>query len=109
MTDHAFHLDGFLARAARALVETSATTTGARAGLTRKQVRDFERGRIDLTAGQREALANALTELGAVFIAEGETPGQGEGVGVRRKFTAEKTRRIETWEGEGGPVYEDDV
>jgi hypothetical protein len=30
-------------------------------------------------------------------------------VGVRRKFTRTKVRMIETWEGEGGPVGEDDV
>lgn len=109
MTDQDFTLTGYLARAARALVETSATTTGARAGLTRAQVRDYERGRIHLTQEQLSGLKGALEELGAVFIADDEHPGVGSGVGVRLKFTAEKASRIETWEGEGGPAYEDDV
>ena len=109
MTGQDFTLTGYLARAARALVETSATTTGARAGLTRSQVRDYERGRIHLTDDQLTALKDALESLGAVFIADDEDPGAGSGVGVRLKFSAEKTSRIETWEGEGGPAYEDDV
>ena len=104
MSEHDFILTGYLARAARALVETSATTTGQYAGLTRAQVRDYERGRIVLTDQQR-----ALEQLGAVFIHDGENPGLGEGAGVRLKFTMEKVRRIEAWEGEGGPAYDDDV
>lgn len=109
MTEKSFTLTSYLARAARALVETSATTTGQGAGLTRGQVRDFERGRIDLTEEQRLALQHALEELGAVFLADDENVGAGSGVGVRLKFSAEKARRIDTWEGEGGPAYEDDV
>ena len=109
MTEQSFTLTSHLARAARALVETSATTTGQGADLTRGQVRDFERGRIDLTAEQRLALQHSLEELGAVFLADDATVGAGSGVGVRLKFSAEKARRIDTWEGEGGPAYEDDV
>lgn len=109
MTEQSFTLSSYLARAGRALVETSATHTGSVAGLTRGQVRDFERGRIDLTGEQRLALQRALEELGAVFLADDENVGAGSGVGVRLKFSAEKARRIDTWEGEGGPAYEDDV
>ena len=109
MSGPGFNLTGYLARAARALVETSATTTGQYANLTRAQVRDFERGHIDLTDGQKTALIHALEQLGAVFIADGEQPGAGDGAGVRLKFTTEKVRRIETWEDEGGPAYDDDV
>jgi hypothetical protein len=109
MSEHDFHLTGYLARAARALVETSATTTGQYAGLTRAQVRDYERGRIVLTDKQLHDLQHALEQLGAVFIHDGENPGLGEGAGVRLKFTVEKVRRIEAWEDEGGPAYDDDV
>ena len=56
-----------------------------------------------------DALKDALESLGAVFIADDEAAGAGTGVGVRLKFSAEKARRIDTWEGEGGPAYEDDV
>jgi hypothetical protein len=52
-----------------------------------------------------QALTDALTHFGARFIPESDRGG----VGVRRKFTRTKVRMIETWEGEGGPVGEDDV
>ncbi|NUL46425.1 hypothetical protein F7P69_14650 [Cellulosimicrobium funkei] len=47
----------------------------------------------------------ALERLGALFIAEDEHTGYG----VRQKFNSVKAKRLETWEGEGGPAYEDDI
>ena len=31
------------------------------------------------------------------------------GYGVRQKFNSAKSRRLDIWEGEGGPAYEDDI
>lgn len=94
-----------LARSARALTQVSASVIGHAAGLEKQQVKDFEKGRHSLAADQLRHLRRALEEHGVVFIADDE---QG-GYGVRRKFNSSKVRRLETWEGEGGPAYEDDI
>ena len=33
----------------------------------------------------------------------------GVGYGVRQKYNSRKTRRLDTWENEGGPALEDDI
>src|SRR4051812_5316650 len=92
-----------LARAARALTQVSAKVIGKAAGLDKKQVRDFEKGNEPLTPEQNWQLRRALEQFGVVFIADDDHGGYG----VRRKFNATKIKRLETWEGEGGPAYED--
>ncbi|WP_372698886.1 XRE family transcriptional regulator [Arthrobacter sp. JSM 101049] len=94
-----------LARAARALTQVSARVIGRAAGLEKQQVRAFEKGKEPLAADQLRHLRRALEEHGVVFIPDDD---QG-GCGVRRKFNSSKVRRLETWEGEGGPAYEDDI
>ncbi|MGO3146571.1 MAG: XRE family transcriptional regulator [Leucobacter sp.] len=106
MTPEPFSLTGHLARAARALVGTSATDTAAAAGLTRRELRDYEKSRFPLSVEQRQSLTIALEQLGAHFVADGV---DGRGHGVRLKFGAEKTARVESWEGEGGLAADDDV
>ncbi len=99
-------LTGHLARAARALVEMSAADTAEAAGLSEARLRDFENSRASLSPHELEALVLALEQLGAFFIHDGT---EGRGHGVRLKFSTEKTRRVETWEGEGGLTGLDDV
>lgn len=106
MASYELHFTGHLARAARALVETSAEHTAAAAGLTHDQLREFERGNISLSDAECAALRAALERLGAMFLADGPS---GRGYGVRLKFSRVGTKRVETWEDEGGLAGEDDV
>ncbi|MBM6622435.1 XRE family transcriptional regulator [Micrococcaceae bacterium RIT802] len=94
-----------LARAARALTQVSSKVIARAAELEKQQVRAFEKGNQPLTADQAGRLARALEQYGVVFIPDDEHGGYG----VRRKFNAAKVGRLETWEGEGGPAYEDDI
>lgn len=97
--------NGELARAARALVGVNALYVAREAGITRNELRDFEKGLHDLPDSTREQLREALQELGAVFLPDDETGGYG----VRLKFSRNKARQIDRWEGEGGPAAEDDA
>lgn len=106
MSTHTIQLTGQLARAARALAGVSSTHTAAEAGLSRKQLRDFEKGNDSLDPEQLAALRLALENHGAVFIADGL---DGRGHGVRLKYSAAKVEKIESWEGEGGFAADDDV
>lgn len=106
MTQHTLPFTGNLARAARALVETSPVDTAAAAGLTVDRLREFERGQAALPEAEAEALKAALERLGAVFLPDGP---EGRGYGVRLKFSRIGTKRVETWEGEGGLAADDDV
>ncbi|MGW8593415.1 helix-turn-helix domain-containing protein [Dietzia sp. NPDC055877] len=105
MTDHEFYMDAALARAARILCQVSTKVVALRSGIDPQLLKDYERGVVDLSDAEVQALTDALSHFGAGFIAEDD----GGGVGVRRKFTRTKVRMIERWEGEGGPVGEDDV
>lgn len=94
-----------LARAARALTQVSAKVIGRASGLEKQQVRSFEKGNQPLAPEQAARLRRALEEHGVRFIPDDDHAGYG----VRRKFNASKVRRLETWEDEGGPAYEDDI
>lgn len=106
MTTSGVQLNGQLARAARALVAVSSKYVSATSGLTRAQVRDFEKGNAGLTDPELAALQLCLENLGAVFIPDGT---DGRGHGVHLKFSAAKVEKIETWESEGGSAADDDV
>lgn len=106
MSTNTIQLTGQLARAARALVGISSTHTAAEAGISRKRLRNFEKGQGSLGSEQLAALRLALESHGAVFIADGE---DGSGHGVRLKFSAAKVEKIESWESEGGLAADDDV
>ena len=99
-------LTGSLARAARALIEISADIVAADAGMTHDDLRSFERGTLTIEDQQADALRRVLEEYGAVLLPDGEG---GYGYGVRLKFSRLASKRIDTWEGEGGPAAEDDV
>lgn len=105
MPDIEFHMDGSLARAARHLVKVSARTIAHYAGIEAQVLRQYEKGGDCLSPEQIQRVTDGLVHYGAVFLPEGEFGG----VGVRRKFTRTGVRMIETWEGEGGPVADDDV
>ncbi|MGO1734874.1 MAG: XRE family transcriptional regulator [Leucobacter sp.] len=89
-----------LARAARAFTKVSTTVIGQAAGLSKDEVRRFERSTGELSPAQKSRLREALEEYGALFIPEDDTGGYG----VRRRHTREKLMRLDTWEGEGGPA-----
>lgn len=94
-----------LARAGRALTQVSVDTVAQEAGLDTELVRDFEHRGIAVDEESNNRLRAALEEFGVVFFAE-DSDG---GYGVRRKYSASKVRQLNRWEGEGGPVGEDDV
>ena len=100
-----FIITADLARAARALAQVSLTYVAEHADLDRQQLKNFERHRADLVAGEKLRLRQTLEVFGVLFIPEDD---QG-GYGVRRKFTRTKVKRLENWENEGGPAYEDDI
>lgn len=97
---------GSIARAARALAEVSADIVAAEAGMTHDDLRSYERGTHSLSPSQAAVLQRVLEGYGAVFLPDGE---QGFGYGVRLKFSQAGSRRLETWESEGGPAADDDV
>jgi transcriptional regulator with XRE-family HTH domain len=92
-------ITGSQCRAARALVEVTRAKLALRSGVDETIIEHFER-KIDKperdTIG---ALETALEALGAVFIDE-----NGEGIGVRLKFTESEAGRISRMEAEGGIV-----
>lgn len=94
-----------LARAGRALAQVSAAVIADAADLDRDQVREFEKRRRPLHDEQVQRLQAALEQFGVVFVPEDED----HGYGVRQKFNSQKVRQIERWEGEGGPVADDDI
>ncbi|WP_139417917.1 XRE family transcriptional regulator [Agromyces laixinhei] len=99
------HLTPDLARAARALTQVSAKVIAADADIEKQRVRRFEKGGEALSLDEQERLLAVLESYGVVFIDEDSVGGYG----VRRKFTDAKVRRLETWEGEGGPVADDSM
>lgn len=105
MTKSLMPLTPDLARAARALTQVSSKVISRAASLEKHQVRTFEKGNPSLTGEQQSRLRRALEEFGVAFIDDDDHGGYG----VRRKFNAAKVGRLETWEGEGGPAYEDDI
>ncbi|APT83308.1 hypothetical protein [Corynebacterium ammoniagenes] len=93
-----------LARAGRALAQINSLIISEEAGLTRQQVRDFEKRVGSLTLDEKTRLQKTLESYGVVFIAEEENLGHG----VRKRYTTSKLRQIKRWEDEGGLANEDD-
>ena len=94
-----------LARAGRALVGISTWYIADETGIERSSIRKFERGILNLPDEQKEAIKEVLIEHGALFLPDS----QAGGYGVRLKHSAARSRQIDRWEAEGGPVAEDDV
>ncbi|APT95718.1 hypothetical protein CSTAT_10615 [Corynebacterium stationis] len=93
-----------LARAGRALAQINSLIISEDAGLTRQQVRDFEKRVGSLTLDEKTRLQKTLESYGVVFIAEEDQIGHG----VRKRHTASKTRQLKRWEDEGGQPGEND-
>ena len=93
-----------LARAGRALAQINSLIISEEAGLTRQQVRDFEKRVGSLTLDEKTRLQKTLESYGVVFIAEEDQIGHG----VRKRQTASKTRQLKRWEDEGGQPGEND-
>lgn len=98
-------MTGSQCRAARALIEWSRDQVCAESGVAVQEIADFEAGRVDPGETSRQRLYHALTAAGAVFLEEGPDGG----VGVRLKHSRREVRALNKWEGEGGPVGDDDV
>lgn len=98
-------ITGDLARAGRALAQVSFEIVAERAEVGPEQLRSFERGTHDLDDEERVRLSLALEDYGIRFIPD-DADG---GYGVRLNFGARTVKRLENWENEGGPAYEDDV
>src|SRR5690625_1458439 len=96
--DNEVFLTSDLARAARAFTKVSVQTIADGAGLTREDVRNFERGKVDLPSADKARLKESLEKYGALFVDEDEHGGYG----VRRRYPREGFMRLNTWEGEGG-------
>lgn len=99
-------LTTYLARAGRALSGVSAGEIAGAAGLAADQVQRFEHGDASvLTGAENHKLRSALEEFGVVFFGDDDRGGYG----VRRKHSALKAAQLQNWEGEGGPVSEEDI
>lgn len=94
-----------LARAGRALAQVNSLIISEEAGLTRQQVRDFEKRVGSLSLDEKTRLLKTLENYGIAFIAEEKDLGYG----VRKRHTASKARQIKNWEDEGGLAGEDDI
>ena len=93
-----------LARAGRALAQINSLIISEEAGLTRQQIRDYEKRVGSLTLDEKTRLQKTLESYGVVFIAEEESLGHG----VRKRHNASKARQLKRWEDEGGRAAEDD-
>ena len=98
-------IDGPLARATRILCQVSVKDVAGKAEIDKSELKDFEKGRANITAEQERRLALTLEQYGARFIPDGSEGGYG----VRLKFSRAKVRAIERWEDEGGTPGADDV
>lgn len=106
MEAYSVPLTTYLARAGRALSGVSAEEIAAATGLESEQVQRFEHGNASvLSAAENQELRAALEEFGVVFFGDDDRGGYG----VRRKHSALKTAQLQNWEGEGGPVSEEDI
>ncbi|NYI69134.1 helix-turn-helix domain-containing protein [Spelaeicoccus albus] len=94
-----------LARAARALSQVSAKNIADSAGMSKRQLHEYERGRQGLDEEELRRLRRTLEEFGIRFVPEDDDGGYG----VRQKFNSRKVRALEQWEDEGGPAYDDDI
>lgn len=92
-------------RAARALTTVSRAMLAERSGVAEADIREFENRLAEPDHASRSKLRLALESMGAQFIDDDSHGGQG----VRLKFSASETARIDRLENEGGPVADDDV
>lgn len=98
-------ISGAQCRAGRALTEVSRAMLSERSGVAENTIRDFEKKVTALDPAEDAALRQALEHFGALFINDDAHGGHG----VRLKFNATESARIDRLENEGGQTAEDDV
>ncbi len=98
------NLTGPQCQAARVLVEWPLELVAKRSGVDVATITAFEEKAVDPGLEVKGRLLAALESGGAVFIWE-----NGGGLGVRLKYARRDVRALNKWEGEGGPVGDDDV
>lgn len=98
-------ISGAQCRAARALTDVSRAMLAERSGLSEDAIRSFEKKLSEPDAAGKRALEQALEHLGAQFIDDDSHGGQG----VRLKFNATESARIDRLENEGGQAADDDI
>lgn len=97
-------IPGSQCRAARALVQVSLAKLAKRSGIAEPVIAQFEGNSAQPSAPEIAAITEALEELGAAFLGE-----DGQGIGVRLKFTSADAKQIARLEGEGGIIASDRV
>lgn len=90
--------------AARALAQIGLEVLARRTGLDPELIRQFEDGWEPTDLSNLNAIKTALEGYGVHFIPEDDM-----GVGVRLRFTESVSRKVSSWEGEGGAVGSDNV
>ena len=100
-------MTGRLVAAARALTGVNREDFAAAAGVTPEAIASMEAsGSAWLhSPSDAEAVNRAFEKFGVVVLGEED----GEGAGVRLKFTRQDVRQIVRLEGEGGVVGSDDA
>ncbi|MGB6080223.1 MAG: XRE family transcriptional regulator [Xanthobacteraceae bacterium] len=91
--------------AARAMVQVSRPLLASKTGVPEQVIYDFEHLITEPDEATIQTLKSKLEDLGAFFIPDDKFMG----AGVRLKFNRSITRRIATFENEGGPSHTDDV
>jgi hypothetical protein len=95
--------------AARALVSVSQSALAEAAQISVGELKRMEANSVNVPASGQPCkvtmVRQALEQFGALFVPED----QSAGAGVRLKFNRAETRQINTWEGEGGSVADDDL
>jgi len=97
-------ISGAQCRAARALTDISRAMLADRSTIPESAIRDFENRLAEPDISVTSALKQALEHFGALFIDDDSQGGQG----VRLKFSATESARIDRLENEGGQAAEDD-
>jgi hypothetical protein len=92
-------------RAGRALVGWSVAQLAEATAIPADRIEQFEAETLSPAVDCQRAVRTALEANGVLFLPEQSSVG----VGVRLKFPRLTVKRLQTWEGEGGPAGDDDI
>jgi hypothetical protein len=92
-------------RAGRALIGWSVEDLAEATALPIERIVQFEAETFEPDHDCQRAIRTALETAGVLFVPELA----GVGYGVRLRFPRLTVKRLQTWEGEGGAVGEDDI
>lgn len=96
-------INGRQCHAARALIDINREQLAKESGLSKELITNFERKIIRPKDSQIQQLQDALEDLGAIFLADGE-----HGFGVRLKYSVEDAWQVAQMEDEGGAIVAED-